>query len=239
MTRPFRHAAYFAPALQSQAWELGSRWLGRCAHRLIPLEQPQFGHLGSEWFENLTRSPRLYGWHATLKAPFELKSNACLDELQMAFQLLAQKTVSAFHVPLKLVEMGDFLALVPSQPSPDLQLFEAHCVRELHPLALPLSEAERKRRTGTGLTLRQTELLLEWAYPYVMDQFQFHMTLSGSLHNVDPHLKSDLKAAAQEWFAPLLVNGIDIDAVTWFSQDQQHGDFRWVERFELGTYKCA
>lgn len=239
MTRPFRHAAYFAPALQSQAWELGSRWLGRCAHRLIPLEQPQFGHLGSEWFENLTRSPRLYGWHATLKAPFELKSNASLDELQMAFQLLAQKTVSAFHVPLKLVEMGDFLALVPSLPSPDLQLFEAHCVRELHPLALPLSEAERKRRTGTGLTLRQTELLLEWAYPYVMDQFQFHMTLSGSLHNVDPHLKSDLKAAAQEWFAPLLVNGIDIDAVTWFSQDQQHGDFRWVERFELGTYKCA
>ena len=239
MTRPFRHAAYFAPALQSQAWELGSRWLGRCAHRLIPLEQPQFGHLGSEWFENLTRSPRLYGWHATLKAPFELKSNASLDELQMAFQLLAQKTVSAFHVPLKLVEMGDFLALVPSQPSPDLQLFEAHCVRELHPLALPLSEAERKRRTGTGLTLRQTELLLEWAYPYVMDQFQFHMTLSGSLHNVDPHLKSDLKAAAQEWFAPLLVNGIDIDAVTWFSQDQQHGDFRWVERFELGTSKCA
>ena len=239
MTQPFRHAAYFAPALQSQAWELGSRWLGRCAHRLIPLEQPQFGHLGSEWFENLTRSPRLYGWHATLKAPFELKSNASLEELQMAFQLLAQKTVSAFHVPLKLVEMGDFLALVPSQPSPDLQLFEAHCVRELHPLALPLSEAELKRRTGTGLTLRQTELLLEWAYPYVMDQFQFHMTLSGSLHNVDPNLKSDLKAAAQEWFAPLLVNGIDIDAVTWFSQDQQHGDFRWVERFELGTYKCA
>jgi len=239
MTRPFRHAAYFAPALQSQAWELGSRWLGRCAHRLIPLQQPQFERLGSEGFEHLTRSPRLYGWHATLKAPFELKSNASLDELQMAFQLLAQKTVSAFHVPLKLVEMGDFLALVPSQPSPDLQMFEAHCVRELHPLALPLSEAERKRRTGKGLTLRQTELLLEWAYPYVMDQFQFHMTLSGSLHNVDPHLKSDLKAAAQEWFSPLLVNGIDIDAVTWFSQDQQHGDFRWVERFELGTSKCA
>lgn len=239
MTQPFRHAAYFAPALQSQAWALGSQWLGRCAHRLIPLQQPRFDHLGSEWFENLTRSPRLYGWHATLKAPFELKSNARLDELQMAFQLLAQKTVGVFHLPLKLVEMGGFLALVPSQPSPDLQLFEAHCVRELHPLALPLSEAELKRRTGAGLTLRQTELLLEWAYPYVLDQFQFHMTLSGSLHNVDPHLKSDLKAAAQEWFAPILENGIDIDAVTWFSQDQQHGDFRWVERFELGTSKCA
>jgi hypothetical protein len=65
------------------------------------------------------------------------------------------------------------------------------------------------------------------------------MTLSGSLQNVESHIKANLKAAAQEWFAPLLENGLDIDAVTWFSQDQKNGDFRWVERFELSTSHCA
>jgi 2'-5' RNA ligase len=239
MSTPFRHAAYFAPALHSQAWALGSQWLGRCAHQSIPLAQPRFKHLSAELFETLTRTPRLYGWHATLKAPFELDVEATPDALEPAFSDLADNTVNAFHLPLKLVEMGDFLALVPAQPSPALQQLAEDCVRGLHALALPLSEAELKRRTGAGLTARQTELLHTWAYPYVMEQFQFHMTLSGSLKNVAPDIKKALKTAAKEWFAPFLEHGLYIDAVTWFAQDQKNGDFRWVERFELGTAKLS
>lgn len=239
MSTPFRHAAYFAPALQSQAWALGSQWLGRCAYQSTPLAQPQFKHLSAELFETLTRTPRLYGWHATLKAPFELNIDVPLDAVEPAFSHLADNTVSAFHLPLKLVEMGDFLALVPAQPSPDLQQLAEDCVRGLHALALPLSDAELKRRTGADLTARQTELLHTWAYPYVMEQFQFHMTLSGSLKNVPLEVKRALKTAAKEWFAPFLEHGLYIDAVTWFAQDQQNGDFRWVERFELGTSTCA
>ena len=239
MSTPFRHAAYFAPALQSQAWALGSQWLGRCAHQSIPLAQPRFKHLSAELFETLTRTPRLYGWHATLKAPFELNEDATPEALESAFSDLADNTVNAFHLPLKLVDMGDFLALVPAQPSPALQQLAEDCVRGLHALALPLSDAELKRRTGAGLTARQTELLHTWAYPYVMEQFQFHMTLSGSLKNVPLEVKRALKAAAKEWFAPFLEHGLYIDAVTWFAQDQQNGDFRWVERFELGTSKLG
>ena len=239
MSTPFRHAAYFAPVSQSQAWDLGSKWLGRCAYQFTSLKQPEFENLSAELFEQLTRTPRLYGWHATLKAPFELNSNSRLEELQAAFKQLVNQTGSAFHLPLKLADMGDFLALVPSQPSPELQALEDLCVRQLHHLALPLSEEELQRRTGAGLTERQSELLHEWAYPFVMDQFQFHMTLSGSLKNVDPQQKADLTAAALEWFAPVLENGLDIDAVTWFSQDQKNGNFRWVERFELGPSNCA
>jgi hypothetical protein len=190
--------------------------------------------MSSELFDNLTRTPRLYGWHATLKAPFELNSNTRLEELRTAFKKLAYNTLSAFHLPLKLVELGDFLALVPSQHSPDLQKFAEQCVRELHSFALPLSESELQRRTRADLTDRQKELLGEWAYPFVMEQFQFHLTLSGSLQNVEHQVKENLKTAAQSWFAPLLENGLIIDSVTWFTQDQKNGDFRWVERFEFG-----
>jgi len=239
MSIPFRHAAYFAPALNSQAWDLGSQWLGRCARNSTPIEPPKFENISSELFESLTSTPRLYGWHATLKAPFELNTNTRLEELRNAFKQLADITVEPFNLPLKLVELGDFLALVPSQPSPELQRFAERCVRELHSFALPLSESELQRRTGAGLTTRQEELLKEWGYPFVMDQFQFHLTLSGSLKNVEPQVKENLKNAAHSWFAPLIEDGLEIDAVTWFTQDQKNKDFRWVERFEFGTSNCA
>jgi hypothetical protein len=239
MPIPFRHAAYFAPALNSQAWDLGSQWLGRCARNSTPLDPPRFKNISSELFDNLTSTPRLYGWHATLKAPFELNKNSSLEELRTAFKQLAHNTEEAFHLPLKLLEFGDFLALVPSQPSPELQKFAAQCVQELHSFALPLSESELQRRTGAGLTARQKELLKEWGYPFVMDQFQFHLTLSGSLKHVDHQVKEDLKTAAQSWFAPLLENGLFVDSVSWFTQDQKNGNFRWVERFEFGKSKCV
>lgn len=234
MSIPFRHAAYFAPAFNSQAWDLGSQWLGRCARNSTLLEQPKLEKISSELFENLTRTPRLYGWHATLKAPFELNLNLRPEELRAAFKQLAHNTVASFHLPLKLVELGDFLALVPSQPSPDLQKFAERCVRELHSFALPLSESELQRRTRADLTDRQKELLGEWAYPFVMEQFQFHLTLSGSLQHIEQQVKEDLKTAAQTWFAPLLEDGLLIDSVTWFTQDQKNGNFHWVERFEFG-----
>jgi hypothetical protein len=56
---------------------------------------------------------------------------------------------------------------------------------------------------------------------------------------VGPEVKKAMKAAAKEWFAPFLEHGLYIDAVTWFAQDQQNGDFRWVECFELGTSKLG
>jgi len=235
MQAPFRHAAYYAPAPQSLEWDLGSQWLGRCAHQLKTLEQPRWNELNAELFEKLTLSPRLYGWHATLKAPFELNPGFMSEDVQKAFQELARNTVSSFHLPIKLTVLGDFLALVPSQPSLELQKFAEDCVTQLHSLALTLSKSELQRRTGSGLNDRQTNLLHEWGYPFVMDQFKFHMTLSGSLKNVDPQLKIDLKAAAQEWFAPILKNGLSIDAVTWFSQDQPNSNFQWLERFELDS----
>jgi hypothetical protein len=235
MQAPFRHAAYYAPAPQSLEWDLGSQWLGRCAHQLQTLEPPRWNELNAELFEKLTLSPRLYGWHATLKAPFELNPGFMSEDVQKAFQELARNTVSSFHLPIKLTELGDFLALVPSHPSLELQKLAEDCVTQLHSLALPLSKSELQRRSGSGLNDRQTNLLHEWGYPFVMDQFKFHMTLSGSLKNVDPQLKIDLKAAAQEWFAPILKNGLSIDAVTWFSQDQPNSNFQWLERFKLDS----
>ena len=236
---PYRHAAYFAPKSDSLAWDLGSRWLGRCAFRGKTLTQPIINNIDAESFHRLTQSPRLYGWHATLKAPFELGLGTSLEKLQAAFTQASAINGGPFHLELQLADVGDFLALVPRQPCAPINALAERCVKVLHPCALSLSESELTRRRAGGLTTQQENLLQQWGYPFVMEAFQFHLTLTGSLRDVDAATRSALLAAANDWFAPLLDHGVAIDAVTWFAQDVQGGDFRWVERFDLRPFPCA
>ena len=236
---PYRHAAYFAPKSDSQAWDLGSRWLGRCAFGSQAHVQPLIDTIDAGTFHRLTQSPRQYGWHATLKAPFELALGSSLEHLHASFMQTSAIGTGPFHLTLQLADVGDFLALVPRKPSAQLNALADRCVRALHPCALVLSESELLRRRAGGLTARQENLLQQWGYPFVMEEFQFHMTLTGSLRGLDSSTRDALFAAAQRWFAPLLENGVPMDAVTWFAQDVQGGDFRWVERFELKAEPCV
>jgi hypothetical protein len=54
-------------------------------------------------------------------------------------------------------------------------------VERLDPLRAPLTDAEIARRRPERLTPRQRELLDQFGYPYVMEEFRFHLTLSGRL----------------------------------------------------------
>lgn len=236
---PYRHAAYFAPKSDSQAWDLGSRWLGRCAFSGKTLTQPIIDTIDAKSFHRLTQSPRLYGWHATLKAPFELGLDTSLENLHTAFTQASTIDAGPFHLDLQLADVGDFLALVPRKPNASLNALAERCVEVLHPCALPLSASELTRRRAGGLTAQQENFLLRWSYPFVMEEFHFHMTLTGSLRGVEAETRNALFTAAQDWFAPLLDHGVAIDAVTWFAQDIQGGDFRWVERFDLRPFPCV
>jgi Protein of unknown function (DUF1045) len=48
-----------------------------------------------------------------------------------------------------------------------------------------LTPAEIARRRPETLTPRQRALLDVWGYPYVMEEFQFHLTLTGPLSAAD------------------------------------------------------
>jgi hypothetical protein len=64
--------------------------------------------------------------------------------------------------------IGSFAALVPAAPCPALDALAADCVRAFDGFRAPLSE-------------RHKENLEKWGYPYVFDDFRFHMTLTGSI----------------------------------------------------------
>ena len=77
--------------------------------------------------------------------------------------------------------ISSFIAVVPEAPVPALSQLADDCVTEFERFRAPLSDHDRQRRLKSPLTPRQIEHLDRWGYPYVFEEFRFHMTLTGSL----------------------------------------------------------
>lgn len=233
-TAPYRHAAYYAPAPDSTLAQLGARWLGRCAHSRRAVPQPDFPHISPALLRSSTAAAARYGWHATMKAPFSLRQGVEMDAIPRAFQAWAQAQTARTLPPLVLRNMGDYLALVPRDPCSALQDLAFDCVRALHPLAQTLTAQQIAQRRRTPLTPQQDAMLLQWGYPFVGDAFQWHMTLTGSLTGLAESEVHRLQDAALAWFAPVVNQTVELDALCWFAEPVAGGDFYEVQRFGLG-----
>lgn len=228
-----RYAAYFAPAIGSAWWEAGSHWLGRCAARGQPLPQPAIDGMSPARQQELTAAPRRYGWHATLKAPFALPSHLDAASLRTGIRHIC-KAWEPFDMPaLQVVRLDDFLALVPVAPSRALNAMASACVTGLHAFAAPLPPAELQRRRASGLTPEEDALLQRWGYPFVLDRFRFHLSLTGSLREADEAEVQALHDAAQRHFGALPAQRFD--AISLFAEPVPRADFVCIEQMALGA----
>lgn len=229
-----RYAVYFAPRPDSQAWRDGSRWLGRCAATRQSMPQPHIDGVRPEDFQGLTAAPRRYGWHATLRAPFALAPDVDAASLRAAVGALAS-TLQPFAMPsLQVARIDDFLALVPVSSHPAtarLQEVAAACVTQLQPLAAPLSASELARRRSGGLTPRQDALLQRWGYPFVLEMFRFHISLTGALSQADLATVVAVHAAALAFFVDLPT--ITFDSLALFAEPAPGADFVLVEHVAM------
>lgn len=200
---PYRCAIYFAPAVDSPWWAAGSQWLGRCAHAGTALAQPAIDGVDPTLLHGLTADPRRYGWHATLKAPFQLAPGCGLDALRAALRDLCAGFSRFTLPPLEVRRMDRFIALRPAHASAPLDALAAACVTRLQALAAPLPPAELARRRRAPLTPEQDALLVRWGYPWVLDHFRFHLSLTGDIADQPPATQAALLQAAQARFEPL------------------------------------
>jgi len=177
-----RYAIYFAPDRHSPWWAFGAHWLGRDEHDNCALTQPSLDAIGPMELATITAEPRRYGFHATLKAPFQLSGGN--DEATLVARLgrLAQTLAPVPLGSLRVATLGHFVALVPDSEPDGLQALAASCVSELDDLRAPLTQAELARRQPASLDPRETELLARYGYPYVMERFRLHLTLTGPIN---------------------------------------------------------
>jgi len=174
-----RYAIYFSPAQHSPWWEFGAHWLGRDECADAPLTQCLPTQFEPTELCALTSEPRRYGFHATLKAPFCLSGGHTADDLIARMQALVATLKPVALGSLRAVRLGNFVALMPATASDELATLGAACVTGLDDLRAPLLQANLTRRRATQLDEREQELLQLYGYPYVLERFRLHFTLSG------------------------------------------------------------
>lgn len=226
-----RYAIYFAPAPDSGLEDFGVTWLGRHHRTGADLDQPRVPGLTSEELLEITAAPRHYGFHGTLKAPFRLAEGRTVADLEAAAKRFAAAR-SPFRVPpLVVTDLDGFIALTPSGPAPTLDALAADCVRGFDVFRAPASADELARRRRGGLSPRQDSNLLEFGYPFVMDDFRFHLTLTRRL---DDSLKRRLLAFLHVHTKVIGCREIAIDAITIFMQESSDRPFQFRSRHAFG-----
>lgn len=225
-----RYAIYYAPPPGPLA-RLGAAWLGWDAEAGHGETLPP----GKNWPDlprpplEITARPRKYGFHGTLKPPFVLSEDRTVAGLHAALSALAPRLHRLRLDGLRITAIGPFLALVPEGDASPVDDLAATLLEALDGFRAPPEPAELARRRAAGLTERQEENLTRWGYPYVMEEFRFHITLTGPL----PEAEREATASALEpLFAPLLEQPFRIDEICLFGEGQD-GRFRNLHRYTL------
>src|SRR5262249_30766808 len=135
------------------------------------------------------------------------------------------------HIPaLKLATLGHFMALVPDGRVAALDALAADCVRDFDRFRAPPGEAELARRRAARLSARQDQLLAQWGYPYVMEEFRLHLTLTGRLTIED---QAQLAPILAPLTAPYCGAAVAIDALAVCVQPTPDEAFIVRRRFAL------
>lgn len=192
-----RYALYFAPAADSSLARFGEFVLGRTAETARNDSASSTFPDKARWLE-LTRSPAHYGFHATLKAPFELSDTHNLSELIARVEEFADSHDAVPLPGLKPRPIAHFAALTLENQPGALRNLAQSVVESFESFRRPLSSSDIQRRKAQPLSARQIELLEQFGYPYVDEEFRFHMTLSGALTEQDQDYIHWLQDAYQQ-----------------------------------------
>lgn len=217
-----RYALYFTPPADDPLTRRASHWLGRDAISDTLIDQPLVEAFSPLAFSELTADPRRYGFHATMKAPFELAGGVPERDFIDALDGFAARQAALTLPSLVLGQLGPFFALVPGSASTELQALASDCVTVFDRFRAPLDATDIARRRPERLSQKEHTNLMAWGYPYVLDDFRFHMTLTGPVERED---RAAMRAAIEAHFAGLLDLPRAIDALSIFAEPARGAPF--------------
>ncbi|MFT6676174.1 MAG: hypothetical protein ACJAVM_002376 [Sulfitobacter sp.] len=224
----FERYAVFYTASAGAFADFGAAWLGWDSATAQRVDHPEGTGLD---LGKLTRTPRKYGFHATLKAPFHLADGQSEPALKEAVTALAKRQKPVALGKLALDHGHGFLALRPTFDPAPLRDLVGDIVRDLDRFRAPLGAADIARRRKARLTPRQDQQMLDWGYPYIFEDFNFHMTLSGFLPAAQA---APVLPVLEQALAPVLPAAPVLDAITLMGQDGA-GLFHQIHRAALSA----
>lgn len=221
MPEPYRVGVYYAPKNNDSLWQAGCAWLGRDAATGLNIPQPALPGLAAQ-----TADPRRYGLHGTLKAPF-IPRHGFENFIKSAAEFAS--TCQSFALPaLAVTDIHGFLALCPTTAAPQLHQLADACVRTLEPQRQPESDDDQTKR-GIGKTDRQRKNIAQFGYPFVFEDFYFHITLTGKIKN-NPYLET-----ARAHFKTALEQPRRVESLAIFVEDTKGSPFRLISHLPFAA----
>ena len=218
-----RYAIHFTPPAHDPLTLAAAQWLGRNAFSGEAMEPPAIRGMGLHDIAYNTALPRRDGFHATLKAPFRLPAEVS-EAMLLRHLMRFAGAHDPFELPtLEVVRLGNFFGLAPAMPCETMRFLAASVVQEFDSFRAPLSEAELERCDPGNLSATQFANLYRWGHPYVMEEFRFHMVLTGPLSGAEMPL---FERALRDHFAPYLRKPIEISNLALFVEEEPGAPFQ-------------
>jgi putative phosphonate metabolism protein len=227
-----RYALYYAPRPDEGLAMAASQWLGWNPESGRARRLPLSSGFTIERLAEITAEPRRYGFHGTLKSPIALADDATEADFLAAVGSLAATMRPITIRSMVLGELSTFLALIPAEPCLALQDLADRCVVEFDEFRRPPDETELARRRAAGLSPRQEQLLTRWGYPYVLEEWRFHLTLTGNLP--DATERAAVKDLLRRRFSSFIGAPLQVRDLCVFRQNAPDRAFTVLARFRLG-----
>jgi len=228
-----RYSIYFTLPASDPLYVLACRWLGHDIHQ----GDHDVGDLTDDLPAVLEASrvvvgkAQKYGFHATLKAPFRLAADSSVKKLDNALRQFCASQQAFACAPLELAVMAGFILLRPQQECAGLKRLADQCVEQFDVFREPLSAKEFNKRHPKKLSEHQRSLLNQWGYPFVMDEFRFHMTLT---KRIDEQQRNALLAALKEYLQPALGAPFQVDRIYLCHQASAKQKFNVIAEYPFG-----
>jgi hypothetical protein len=227
-----RYAINFTPPAGDPLTLAASQWLGRNVFSGEAMEPPAIRDLGLHEIAFNTAVPRRYGFHGTIKPPFRLAEGMVEPMLLRSLMHFAGQH-QPFRLPrLEIVRLGNRFALAPSEQCEPLHLLAGAVVQHFDAFRAPLTEGELERIDPYRLSAPQFANLYRWGHPHVMDEYRFHMTLTGPL---GPSEIGRFEQVLRRYFEPFLDRPQQVSNLALFVEDAAGAPFLVHSLHPLGS----
>ncbi|MGE7367943.1 DUF1045 domain-containing protein [Neorhizobium sp. NPDC001467] len=213
-----RYSINFTPPAHDPLTLGAAQWLGRHVFSGAALDHPALRGLSIHDIAFNTALPRRAGFHGCLRPSFRLAPGTSEQELLRELMRFAGRH-QPFTLPqLEVVRIASQFALAPVIPSQAMHLLAGAVVTEFERFRLPMPDDEIERADPGNLSAGQFANMLRWGDPYVMDEFRFHMMLTGPLAPAD---LGRFETALRSYFSPLLCDPVEVTNLALFVETEQ------------------
>lgn len=226
-----RYAICYTPPMADPLSAVAASWLGRNVYSDEPTELPSVLDLSTSEIAYHTAVPRRFGFQAVMMSPFRLHPDMSESQLLKALMHFAGAQTPFVVDRLEIARIGRCWGLMPQVPSTAMHLLAANVVQQFNGFRAPLSEDEIERSDPDRLTAPQFSNLHRWGDPHVMDEYRFHMMLTGPL---TPDAMRRIEAPLRELFEPCLTPPLSIGSLALFVEQETGAPMRVHSQHPLG-----